>query len=122
MPVGRRLGFGPGVRLTGRRDFKRVFSEGRKVACASAVLWHRGGAAARPQARLGVTISAKSGGAVLRNRLKRLAREAFRLNRARLKAGVDLVVFVRPGCLWRGLAQAERDLLGLFKKAGLTAA
>jgi ribonuclease P protein component len=46
-------------------------------------------------ARLGLSVSRKVGGAVVRNRWKRLLREAFRLRRADLPAGVDLVVIPR---------------------------
>ncbi|MFW5693471.1 MAG: ribonuclease P protein component [Thermoguttaceae bacterium] len=49
-----------------------------------------------PHARLGLSVSRKVGGAVRRNRWKRLLREAFRLERANLPPGVDLVVIPRP--------------------------
>jgi ribonuclease P protein component len=45
--------------------------------------------------RLGLSVSRKVGGAVVRNRWKRLLREAFRLRREELPAGLDLVVIPR---------------------------
>ena len=57
-------------------------------------------------ARLGLSVSRKVGGAVVRNRWKRLLREAFRLRRADLPAGVDLVVIPRQ--------QIEPELVGLL--------
>jgi ribonuclease P protein component len=48
-------------------------------------------------ARLGLSVSRKIGGAVVRNRWKRLLREAFRLMRAELPTGLDLVVIPRAG-------------------------
>ena len=47
--------------------------------------------------RLGCSVSRKVGDAVVRNRYKRLFREAFRLTQHELPAGVDLVLIPRPG-------------------------
>lgn len=60
-----------------------------------------------PHPRLGLSVSRKVGGAVLRNRWKRMIREAFRLSRQRLPVGVDLIVLPRP--------DAEPELAGLLE-------
>ena len=56
--------------------------------------------------RLGLSVSRKVGGAVVRNRWKRLLREAFRLVRRELPRGIDLVVIPR--------AQVEPELQRLM--------
>ncbi|MDE2489674.1 MAG: ribonuclease P protein component [Elusimicrobia bacterium] len=110
-------GFGADARLKDRRDFRLVFDEGRKTVGRWLILWHRRGpAGAAP--RLGLSVSAKVGGAVRRSRLKRLLRESFRLRRAELAEGLELVAYPRPGCPWRTRTDAETDLLELLRKAG----
>jgi ribonuclease P protein component len=66
--------------------------------------------------RLGCSVSRKVGGAVVRNRVKRLFREAFRLEQAALPAGVDLVVIPRPGGL-PTLAAVRESLVKLARQA-----
>ncbi len=46
---------------------------------------------------MGVTVSRKVGKAVVRNRVKRLCREAFRRNAAQLPDGLDVVLIARHG-------------------------
>lgn len=93
-----------------------MFTDGKKSVGRRIILWSAAPLQAQG-ARLGLSVPAKVGKAVLRNRLKRLVRECFRLNRSRLEPG-DLVVYLRPGCRWAGLADAQRDFLELARQAG----
>jgi len=64
--------------------------------------------------RLGLSVGRKHGGAVRRNRIKRLLREAFRLERPTLPIGLDLVVVPRAGATWT-LENSRTSLVAAIK-------
>ncbi len=113
--------YGRSARLAGRRDFDAVFGRGRRLKGDNLILWHVAAGNPSAPARFGVSIGAKFGIAVRRNRAKRLVREAFRLNRESFRKGLSLVAYPRPGCRWKTMPDAAKDLLDLSRKAGLLA-
>ncbi len=111
-------------RLSRSAEFDRVFREGRSHASRYLVLH----AFPRPDAgeeepRLGVSVGRKVGGAVERNRVKRLLREAFWASSEGLPAGHDFVLVARPDAgelaRERGESGIEDALRELLDKAGL---
>jgi ribonuclease P protein component len=80
-------------RLSRPSEFKSVFD--RRCSVSSAWLIVYGRPNGLPFCRLGLSVSRKVGSAVRRNRLRRLYREAFRLARAELPVGLDLVLIPR---------------------------
>jgi ribonuclease P protein component len=91
----RGLGFPRADRLLRRSEFMRVQQQGRRVHMTHFVLLVLRGASSAT--RLGVTVGRRVGGSVQRNRVKRLVREVFRLNRRLFPSDCDLVLVARPG-------------------------
>jgi ribonuclease P protein component len=109
-------GRGPGRpkrrRLSRSAEFDRVYREGRSKANRYLVLYTFPRGTSAPAAsdagegtRVGVSVSRKVGGAVERNRVKRVLREAFWERADRLPPDHDFVIVARPDA--RELA--ERD-------------
>jgi ribonuclease P protein component len=97
--------FGAKYRVRRDADFRRAFRLRCSASDGRLLVYTQRNGLGYP--RLGLSVSRRLGTAVVRNRWKRLLREAFRLSRARLPAGVDLVVVPRP--------EAPADLAGLME-------
>jgi ribonuclease P protein component len=74
-------------------DFRRVYDRRRSASDAWLIVYACENGL--PYLRLGLSVSRKVGGAVERNRIRRLYREAFRLTRADMPTGLDLVLIPR---------------------------
>jgi len=102
--------FRPHERINDPADFRRAFE--RKRSASNAAMVVHGVENGRDHPRLGISVGRKKiRSAAARNRVKRLLREAFRLSKADLPAGVDLVVVPRGPRLT--FAEASRSLPAL---------
>jgi ribonuclease P protein component len=113
-----RLCFGRNMHIKQGRDFARVRREGRRLACGVLLAnWQPLPTGATM--RLGVVVGGRLGNAVVRSRVKRLLREAFRLHQRDLAQPVDLVLVARASILGKPFVAVEKDFLTAMHRAGL---
>ncbi len=106
------------LRLKTQRDFRGVYGRGRRASgdWVTVVVWpRREGEVQAP--RLGLSVSKEHGGAVRRNKLKRILREAFRLERAAMPQRCDVVLIPRKRPDDLPLAELRAELPRLVEKA-----
>ena len=117
----RRYTFGRELHLRDTEDFKRVYEEGRVWRDKYFVLYLRrtNNPDSKPVIKVGFTVSRKVGNAVVRNRVKRLLREIFRLRKHELPGGLELVFVARKEAAGLDYGSAAAAVEGLFAKAGL---
>jgi ribonuclease P protein component len=108
---GRRYTLPREARLTSRSDFLRVFRRAGRHSAQGIALYAAINDLGRN--RFGVSIGRKHGKAVARNRTRRLLKEAFRLENARLPQGFDFVVLPAHGPLETPLSELRSLLFEL---------
>ncbi|MGV8059573.1 MAG: ribonuclease P protein component [Smithellaceae bacterium] len=105
-------------RVTNRSDYRAIYDEGvwsssqhfTRVICNNK----------KGFKRLGITVTKKAGNAVKRNRIKRLIREFFRLNKSLFPAGQDVVIMAKKNMPPLTYQETCRELTELFtRKANL---
>ena len=112
----KRLGRSSRIEQSG--EFTRIRQQGQRVVVGCLIAnWQRLPDGAKP--KLGVVTSKKIGGAVQRNRARRLLRESFRQHQFELAQPVEIILIARNSIAGRALAEVEKDYLTALKRAGL---
>lgn len=107
------FGFPKSRRLRKSVEFERVYHG--NVYAADDTLVMQGIPAGTDPIRIGISVSKKVGNAVVRNRWKRLIREAFRLLQSKLPIGLDVVVRPRKGAK-PSFQEISKSILGLAQR------
>lgn len=109
-------------RLSRSGDFDRVYRDGRSHANRFVVVYSFPRAGSE-EPRLGISVGRKVGGAVVRNQVKRMLRDAFWASGESLPDGYDFVIVARPEMATvaseRGAAGVEEELRGVLASAGV---
>jgi len=101
-------------RLTAPRQFRAVYTTGRRAGCRSFTLF--GVPTSAETARLGITVTRRVGASVFRNRVKRCLREIFRRHRTTLLPRLDIVVNAHPGIDLRDITRLETAFLECYRR------
>jgi ribonuclease P protein component len=102
-----------GERVRKRSEYQRVYDSGVKVHGRCFTLFRFPNSL--PVGRLGIAATRKLGGAVVRNRAKRMVREVFRHNK--LAPGFDIVVIPRRELLDTSLNDLEREFRHILERS-----
>ncbi|WP_105188750.1 ribonuclease P protein component [Pseudoalteromonas sp. T1lg48] len=106
--------FGRELRLLTPSHYSRIFNEPARAATSLFTLLAKPNSLSHP--RLGLTIAKKNvKQANQRNRIKRIARESFRLHQHKLD-NIDIVLMVKRGIDERSNAEIRQELDKLWRK------
>ena len=101
------------ARIVRPADYRRLYREGRKAGSKRFVLFGSRNDIGRH--RLGITVSRKIGGAVVRNRVKRMFREIFRKSRRDIPGQMDIVINAKKDCAGAGYADLRDEFLAAVR-------
>ncbi|MDP3154698.1 MAG: ribonuclease P protein component [Archangium sp.] len=111
------------LRLRRRSEFLRVQDKGHKITADCLLCLVLPNGTPDRVTRLGLTVSTKVGPSVVRNRIRRRLRELFRVRKASLPQGLDMVFIARSSAreadwprMVRAYERIERELGQKFKR------
>lgn len=98
-------------------EFRRLYRRGKSAASRLLVVYAL--PTKRTDSRIGLTVNVKLGGAVARNRCKRLLREAYRLQKSQMQGSYDFVFVARGGLVEADCQAACKSMQHCFAQLGL---
>ena len=107
----------PAVTVKENYEFRRIYRKGKSAVSPQLVIYCQRNR--RGHSRLGVSVSTKLGCAVVRNRVRRRIREIYRLNKAKMLPGYDLIVVARVRAVETDYQKLDRSYLRLLEQLDL---
>ena len=107
----------PAVTVKENYEFRRIYRKGKSAVSPQLVIYCQRNR--RGHSRLGVSVSTKLGCAVVRNRVRRRIRELYRLNKAKMLPGYDLIVVARVRAVETDYQKLDRTYLRLLEQLDL---
>lgn len=107
----------PAVTVKENYEFRRIYRKGKSAVSPQLVIYCQRNR--RGHSRLGVSVSTKLGCAVVRNRVRRRIREIYRLNKAKMLPGYDLIVMARVRAVETDYQKLDRTYLRLLEQLDL---
>ncbi|MBS4539312.1 ribonuclease P protein component [Clostridium sp. D2Q-11] len=105
------------LKLRNNRDFRKVYDKGKSISNKYLVMFYiKNGL---DYNRVGFSTTKKLGNAVIRNKVKRLIKESFRLNNDNLINGYDIVFLARIRANSASYEDMEKSIINLFKRSKL---
>lgn len=109
--------FGRDERIRKGHEFKRIYQNGKKVVKKHFVVYAVIREDDTSTTRLGISVSKRvDKKACVRNRIKRLLRESFRLNKDKCKKGYDVIIVARHGILELGFHEMGKLLVNIINE------
>ena len=105
------------VSMKENRDFRRLYATGKTAVDSRLAVYARKNRLGKN--RLGITVGTKLGTAVVRNRVRRRIREAYRLEEPSLRTGYDLVVVARSRAAESDYAHLRSSLIKALDTLGI---
>ncbi len=105
------------VSIKKNRDFRHIYKRGKSAVSPVLAVYMRKTKCVGNH--IGITVSTKVGKAVLRNRVRRRIREAYRINEEKFLPGRDIIVVARVRAGETSFQEIEKNLLALSGKLGL---
>ena len=95
-------------------EFQRIYNVRDSKADRNLVIFKAEGTG-----RIGIVCSKKVGNSVVRHRIVRLIREAYRLNKANIRKDKDIIIMARNPAREQGYTEIRDSMIKLLKKHGI---